>query len=46
MPLIMVAQLHSATFLGIEGIRVDVEVDVARQGFATEKTVIGGRDRS
>lgn len=30
----MVARLHSATFSGIEAVRVEVEVDVARRGFA------------
>lgn len=30
----MVAQLHSATFVGIEAVRVEVEVDVAKRGFS------------
>lgn len=30
----MVARLHSATFSGIEAVRVEVEVDVAARGFA------------
>jgi len=36
----MVARLHSATFSGIEAVRVEVEVDVARRGFAGA-TVVG-----
>ncbi len=36
----MVARLHSATFSGIEALRVEVEVDVARRGFAGA-TVVG-----
>lgn len=36
----MVARLISATFSGIEAIRVEVEVDVARRGFASA-TVVG-----
>ena len=30
----MVARLHSATFSGIDAVRVEVEVDVSRRGFA------------
>ncbi len=36
----MVARLHSATFSGIEAVQVEVEVDVARRGFAGA-TVVG-----
>ncbi len=36
----MVARLHSATFFGIEAVQVEVEVDVARHGFAGA-TVVG-----
>jgi len=36
----MVARLISATFSGIEAIRVEVEVDVAKRGFASA-TVVG-----
>ena len=38
--LAMVARLDSATFSGIEAVRVEVEVDVARRGFAGA-TVVG-----
>ncbi|MFQ5591037.1 MAG: YifB family Mg chelatase-like AAA ATPase [Phycisphaerae bacterium] len=36
----MVSRLHSAAFSGIEAVRVEVEVDVARRGFAGA-TVVG-----
>ncbi|UCE61028.1 MAG: YifB family Mg chelatase-like AAA ATPase [Phycisphaerales bacterium] len=36
----MVSRLHSATFFGIEALGVEVEVDVARRGFAGA-TVVG-----
>ncbi len=36
----MVARLHSAAFSGIEAVQVEVEVDVARRGFAGA-TVVG-----
>ncbi len=36
----MVAQLHSVTFSGIEALRIEVEVDVARRGFSGA-TVVG-----
>ncbi len=36
----MVSRLHSTTFCGIDAVRVEVEVDVARRGFAGA-TVVG-----
>ncbi|MCH7526579.1 MAG: hypothetical protein IID39_03995, partial [Planctomycetes bacterium] len=36
----MVARLHSVAFFGIEAVAVEVEVDVARHGFAGA-TVVG-----
>jgi hypothetical protein len=36
----MVARLHNATFSGIEAVHVEVELDVARCGFAGA-TVVG-----